>query len=256
MNILNIIDTIYESKYFPTILLISILVLVFLFVVVIILGIKDSKRTNEPKKERLQDLKDITFDTPNEKETIKEDVVFEIPVLTKNLENFKKSLEEEIEREEQVHVVKKEAKLKEETKPTKILDKDEIDNTAVIPVINIETLEEPTKEEKEEEERPPKREILKELFKNRKPKEVEPPKVKGDQLEDPIIKEEKKVTQKENALSKKVEQQKIEQPKKKIEQPAKELKKEEPVKKEEPRKVEPTPVLVKKETRYSGDDDF
>ncbi len=250
MNILNIIDTIYESKYFPTILLISILVLVFLFVVVIILGIKDSKRTNEPKKERLQDLKDITFDTPNEKETIKEDVVFEIPVLTKNLENFKKSLEEEIEREEQVHVVKKEAKLKEETKPTKILDKDEIDNTAVIPVIKIDTIAEPTKEEKEEEERPPKREIIKELFKNRKPKEVEPPKVKGDQLEDQIIVEKKEV-KKDIPLQKKVEQ-----PKKKIEQPVKEIKKEEPAKKVEPRKVEPTPVFTKKETRYSGDDDF
>ena len=98
MNLLNIIDTIYESKYFPTILIISIIVLVFLFVVVILLGLKDAKKSKEPKKEMFQDIKDITFDTPSEKEAIKEDVTFEIPVLTKNLENFKKSLEEEADR--------------------------------------------------------------------------------------------------------------------------------------------------------------
>lgn len=246
MNILNIIDTIYESKYFPTILIISIIVLVFLFIAVILLGLKDAKKSKEPKKEIFQDIKDITFDTPSEKEAIKEDVTFEIPVLTKNLENFKKSLEEEIEREEKINVVKKESKAKEEEKPTKILDKNEIDNTAVIPVINIDTLEESEKEEVvEEAPRPPKREIIKELFKNKKPKEVEPPKVKGGELEDQIVKTEQ---------TKIKETPKVEQPKK-VEQQKVE-KKPTPVKKVDVPKIEKTVPTPKKETKYSGDDDF
>ena len=96
MKILNIIETIYESKWFPTILLISILILVVLFIAVIILAKKDAKKDKEPLKETIQDLKDVTFEQPNEKEIISEDVTFEIPILTKNLENFKKTLEEEI----------------------------------------------------------------------------------------------------------------------------------------------------------------
>ena len=43
MNILNIIDTIYESKYFPTILLVSIIVLVVLFIAVITLSLFPSQ---------------------------------------------------------------------------------------------------------------------------------------------------------------------------------------------------------------------
>ena len=90
MNILNIIDTIYESQWFPTALIISVIILVVLFIIVILLGVKDARKGKEPKRERLQDLKDVTFDTPSEKEAISEDVTFEIPVITTNLENFKK----------------------------------------------------------------------------------------------------------------------------------------------------------------------
>ena len=241
MNILNIIDTIYESKYFPTILIISIIVLVFLFIAVILLGLKDAKKSKEPHKEQIQDLKDITFDAPTEKEAIKEDVTFEIPVLTKNLENFKKSLEEEIEREEKINVVKKTSNPKEEAKPTKILDKEKIDNTAVIPVIHIDSIEEPQKEKEEEEApRPPKREILRELFKNHKPKEIVPPKVNGDQLED---QNNKQVNKSEN---KKVENSKNNIENKKMEQP----------KTQEHQKEEKVSAPIKKETKYSGDDDF
>ena len=82
MRLLNIIDTIYESKYFPTILLVSILILVVLFTAVVILGLRDSKKSKEPKEKKLEDLKDITFESPKEIEKVKEDVTFEIPVLT------------------------------------------------------------------------------------------------------------------------------------------------------------------------------
>ena len=93
MNLFNIIDTIYESKHFPTILIIAIIVLVILFTSVTILGIKDAKKSKEPKKAKKDELLDITFDKPKEEpEPIKEDVTFEIPILTQNLENFKKNL--------------------------------------------------------------------------------------------------------------------------------------------------------------------
>ena len=231
MNILNIIDTIYESRYFPTLLTVSIIVLVFLFIVVIILGIRDKKKSSESKKENVQELKDITFDTPTEKDVVKEDVTFEIPVLTKNLENFKKSLEEEIEREEKINVIKTTTDSIEKEKTTKILDQKEIDNTDVIPIIKKEIVEPPKKEnriEPEEEPRPPKREILKELFKDRKPKEIETPKIKEtivkDELPKPVL--EKEVSKKENT-------------------PQTELPK-------QIKKVDNVP----KETKYSGDDDF
>ena len=73
VNVLNIIDTIYESKWFPTILIISIIILVVLFIAVIILGLRDSKKSKNPKKENLMDVKDITFEKIPEKEAIKED---------------------------------------------------------------------------------------------------------------------------------------------------------------------------------------
>lgn len=232
MNILNIIETIYESKWFPTILLISIIILVVLFIAVILLGMKDAKKDKQPVKEKIQDLKDVTFEKTNEKEIISEDVTFEIPVLTKNLENFKKILEEEIEREEKVNVIKEMSK-EESKKQTKVLDKEEIDNTDVIPLINIDNKEEPKKETikkelKEEPPRPPKREILKELFKDRKPKNVEPPKIKPD--EKPTTKE---------------QTQRIDNPEKVI------------LEKKQTNEIQKEDTNMKtKQTKYFGDDDF
>jgi len=103
MNIFNFIDKIYESKNFKLILLISIILLVVLFLAVLILGLRDAKRSKNPKRKIDEDLKDITFDMPPEDEQmeIKEDVTFEMTALTENLENFKKSLEEEMEKEDE-----------------------------------------------------------------------------------------------------------------------------------------------------------
>ena len=94
MNILNIVDDIYESKYFPTILTIAVLVLIILFIIVLLLGIRDAKKAKEPPKKKVEELKDVTFDLQDEKAKVtetKEDVTFEMPVLTKNLEDFKKN---------------------------------------------------------------------------------------------------------------------------------------------------------------------
>lgn len=103
MNLFSFIDRIYENENFKTILLYSIIILIILFVIVLFLGIRDKKRSLNPKKNKEDDIKDITFELPNEQEKIeiKEDVTFEITSLTKNLEDFKKSLEEEMEREDE-----------------------------------------------------------------------------------------------------------------------------------------------------------
>lgn len=136
MNILNIIDKIYENKYFATILLVAVIVLVILFFLVFLVGLKDAKKAKQPKKQVEEEVKDITFDAPKEVEPVKEDVTFEMPVLTKNLEDFKKSFEEEIVKDQEIEVrTTKHVSLEEATKPVKILDIGVIEDTAVIPNI-------------------------------------------------------------------------------------------------------------------------
>lgn len=133
MFLLNIIDKIYENSHFQTTLIAAIIFLVLLFIIVLIIGIKDSKKSKEPKIIAEEDVKDITFDMPKEMENIKEDVTFEMPVLTKNLEDFKKNLEEEIQKEDQIEVRKTSGSTElKETRPIKILDAHEIEDTAIV----------------------------------------------------------------------------------------------------------------------------
>ena len=274
MNLLNIIDTIYESKYFPTILIISIIVLVVLFVAVIILGMKDAKKEKEPKKNKREELTDITFDSPKEKEQIKEDVTFEIPVLTQNLENFKKNLEEEMKREDEINVIKKSSSIEDENKTKKILDTKTIDSTDVIPILETK-IEESVELPKEVEEQPkhPRREIFKELFKDSKEKVIEPlnlieeekVEIKKEE-EKPKIVEKPKVVEQPKKVEKKVEQPKIEIDKvlaKAASQPQPQKIEVKQIPKEEPKPIAKTEVpkqqveeKIKKEQRYSGDDDF
>lgn len=137
--ILNIIEKIYGNSNFKKYLIIAFIILVLLLVIVYIIGKLEYKKKNAPKKDPEDDLKDITFDLPLEATNINEDVTFEMPVLTRNLEEFKKSLEEEIEKEEEIAVRKTSGtKIERETKAIKILDKDVIDDTAIVPLKNIE----------------------------------------------------------------------------------------------------------------------
>lgn len=134
MEILNIIDNIYENSHFTTALVASVILLVVLFIIVLIIGIRDAKKDRNPKRLSEEDVNDISFDIPPDVEKIKEDVTFEMPVLTKNLENFKKNLEEEIQNEEEVANVRKTEKKEEnnEKKIVKVLDMDEIKDTSIL----------------------------------------------------------------------------------------------------------------------------
>ena len=135
MNILNIIDDIYSSEYFTTGLVIAIAILVVLFVVVLIMGVIDNKK-EEFKKNKKMEEKDITFSEIKEEDKVKEDVTFEFPTITKNLEDFKLSLEDELNKS-----VDSMLPLEKSLKPYKVIGVNEIEDTVVIPKVTEETLE-------------------------------------------------------------------------------------------------------------------
>lgn len=137
MNVLSIIDKIYESSRFGTFLTVSIIMLIILFCIVLFLGVKDKKKASNKKEKIEEEVNDITFDMPAELENIKEDVTFEMPSLTQNLENFKKNLEEEIQKEEMAEVRKTSGLiLPKEKKTIKVLDLEKIEDTAILPIKN------------------------------------------------------------------------------------------------------------------------
>ena len=162
MNLLNIINTIFEYKYFETIIISVSIFLVVLFVIVLILGIRDAKKKDKPKPVITKPKEEeITMEALKEELIINEEVTLEMPTITKNLEDFKKTIEEEIKQESitsTVEVEKTEDKsLTDTTKPVKILNINEIEDTVIIEtvkepeelkeeIVEIETIE----EEKEE----------------------------------------------------------------------------------------------------------
>lgn len=138
MNLLFMSD-IYENANFTKYLIIAIIILALIFAIVFLLGLRDLRKSNEPEKVSDEDMKDFSFDIPENVEQIKEDVTFEMPSLTKNLQDFKKSIEEEMQKENKEVAIKTEIKdksLEENSKPYKILDIDEIEDTSIIPKIS------------------------------------------------------------------------------------------------------------------------
>ena len=147
MSLLNIMTTIFEYKHFNTIIISVSLSLVALFVVVLILGLRDSRKKTKKPIEIIKEFEEITFKEDQEELIINEEITLEMPSITKNLEDFKKSIEEEIKQEQldsNVQVEQSEDKsLMEDTQPVKILNINEIEDTVIINTVE-------TKEEKEE----------------------------------------------------------------------------------------------------------
>ena len=192
--IMNIVDKIYSNSHFTTILIGAIAFLVVLFIVVLYLGIKDAKKAKNPKKEE-EKQKDITFEevTPEQKE-IAEDVTFEMGTITKNLEDFKKGLEEELQNETTEVKVVNEKKIdepvKEEPKEEDNISEEEVEDN-FLDLIDLKK-EEP-KEEKEENTPISLEEVdaQKENEKKNEP-EIELPKMNEDKKEDNLNKEARK----------------------------------------------------------------
>ena len=136
-NVLNIIDKIYSSEYFTTALIIAIVVLMVLFTVVFIMGMIDNKKEELKKQKELEaENQDITFSDIKEEDKIKEDITFEFPSITKNLEAFKKSLEQELNQEKDNLLP-----LEKSQRPCRVLDVNEIEDTAMLPSLTAEDLE-------------------------------------------------------------------------------------------------------------------
>ena len=157
---LNIIDQIYSNSHFTTILIGAIAFLVVLFIIVLYLGIKDAKKAKNPVKEDKEE-KDITFeDAPQEPKDIAEDVTFEMGTITKNLEDFKKGLEEELQNDtSEIEIVNEEIpkeEQKEEVKEEPEKTEDEIEDSFLdlIDLKKDEEKEEPKKDKEEEIELP------------------------------------------------------------------------------------------------------
>ena len=160
MIINNIIDKIYSNSHFTTILIGAIAFLVVLFIIVLYLGIKDAKKVNNSSKEEKEE-KDITFeDVPQEPKDIAEDVTFEMGTITKNLEDFKKGLEEELQNDtSEIEIVNEEIpkeEQKEEVKEEPEKTEDEIEDSFLdlIDLKKDEEKEEPKKDKEEEIELP------------------------------------------------------------------------------------------------------
>ena len=137
MNLLNIITTMFEYKYFPAIISITIGFLVITFLVVLFTGLKDAKK-KEIKKVEIFEEKDITFEDPKEELIIQEEVTLEMPSLTKNLEDFKKAIEEEIKQENiETNVEIEEGKqIQENTKPIKTINVNEVEDSIIMETIS------------------------------------------------------------------------------------------------------------------------
>ena len=129
----------FEYKYFPAIISITIGFLVIAFLVVLFTGLKDAKK-KETKKIEIFEEKDITFEEPKEELIIQEEVTLEMPSLTKNLEDFKKAIEEEIKLENITPNIEVEQNtnksLIDSTKPFRILNVNEIEDTIITEVIS------------------------------------------------------------------------------------------------------------------------
>lgn len=136
MNLQNLITTIFEYKYFNIIIITTSLILITLFFIVLIVGLKDAKKKTKQRTKIIKEFEDITFKEEPEELIINEEITLEMPSITKNLEEFKKAIEEEIKQEKiesQINVEHSEEKsLMENTKPVKILNINEIEDTVII----------------------------------------------------------------------------------------------------------------------------
>lgn len=151
MKLLNIFEKLYNHPNFNTILLWLIIISIVIFALILFLGLRDkNKEEREALKE--EEPEDITFTEIDEKDKIKEDVTFEMPTLTKNLVDFKKNIEEEIENSDNVDIVpENNEKVEEDTKSIKVLDINEIEDTAILNQLfeeDIVAFEEESKESK------------------------------------------------------------------------------------------------------------
>ena len=108
-----------------------------MFALVFIMGMIDNKKEELKKQKELSEEQDITFNEIKEEDKVKqEDITFEYPSITKNLEAFKTSLEKELNKESDNLLP-----LEKSQKPYKVLGVNEIEDTTIIPALSAEDLD-------------------------------------------------------------------------------------------------------------------
>ena len=138
MNLLTIFDSLYQNHFFTKFLPVAIIFLIVLFSFLFFIGWKDKKK--EKKKESLEEentnKESLYFANKKEK---KSDVTFEESFLTQNLKNFKKTLEEELQKEDvggiELNPDGKDLVEILEEKRTPILDKEIIEDTVMSTIL-------------------------------------------------------------------------------------------------------------------------
>jgi len=137
--ILNMFDSIYNNKVIMKTFAITVAVLLVLFFFILLIALIEKKKRLHPKRIE-EELKDISFELPKEEDMVKEDVTFEMPYLTKNLEDYKKNIEEEIQKEsintKITRISVKTKNTESNTKSYKIIGAKEIDDESLKEIVN------------------------------------------------------------------------------------------------------------------------
>ena len=136
---MNMFDSIYDNKIIMKTFAIIVAFLLVLFFIVLLIALIEKKKRLHPKKIE-EELKDISFELPKEEDMVKEDVTFEMPYLTKNLEDYKKNIEEELQKESiNTKIIRTSVKSKnkeENAKSYKIIGAKEIDDESLKEIVN------------------------------------------------------------------------------------------------------------------------
>ena len=141
MNTMNIISTLFNNDNFIDILTFSIISLTTLFIIILFLAYRDKHKKDKPRTNILKEL-DNKKKVNNNK--IKEDITFEMPVVSENLQRYKESIEKSFQNDNDFKEAKpiiQNIKLK-TPKQTKVLDIDKIVETPVEPTFNLEKINE------------------------------------------------------------------------------------------------------------------
>lgn len=137
MNTMNIISTLFNNDNFIDILTFSIISLTTLFLIILFLAYKDKNKKNKPRTNIIKELDNKKKITNTNK--IKEDITFEMPIISENLQRYKENIEKSLQNDhfQETKPLIQNIKLK-TPKQTKVLDVDKIVETPVEPTFNLE----------------------------------------------------------------------------------------------------------------------
>lgn len=141
MIIMNIINNLFSNDNFVAILTFTFIGLTILFLVILFFAYKDKNKKDKP---HINILKDDDKKKNNINNKVKEDVTFEMPIISENLRQYKESIEKNLQdniRFSEAKPLIQNIKLK-TPKQTKVLDIDKIEETYIESSLNLDELNE------------------------------------------------------------------------------------------------------------------